>query len=294
MLEQRSISSLMVSKSEVFSFERLGVMSITKKTKWIEAMIRPFELDDDPSILVMVKDQTPFRKLEERKIKNRLNSLLMTSMSHELRTPLHIMSTMVQLIESKTQDPEVLSFCTKASVSAELLTYLINGILDYYQIQSHSFKMKFENVDIYNIIQKAAKLVKEQIRPEVTLKIITDPSLPKMLTIDAARFPLILTTLLGNAAKYTFAGYIHVYAKFCRRTRALICRVKDTGIGISSGLLNSLFEFFHQLPNNNTSENSSRLQHGNIYIYIYRNYIYIYRNRNGTRNRESIKYCIKW
>ena len=233
--------------------------------KWIEAMFSSFEVNEEPTVLLMVKDQTPFKKLETKKIRHKFNNLLMTSMSHELRTPVHIISAMIQLIESRTTDKQILNYCKKADISGQLLTCLINGLLDYYQVQSKSFKIKYELVDIRTIIMKASELVREQIRSEVQFQFSPHPNLPTNLTIDSSRFMLIVATLLGNAAKYTFKGLIFISARFKISKQMLRCEIKDTGIGISAHLKDSVFEFFHD-P---SSANSSRVQHGKIYIYIY-------------------------
>ena len=54
----------------------------------------------------------------------------------------------------------------------------------------------------------------------------------------------------------------------------LITLVEETGIGISEGTQNFLFQMFGKLQKEGKDKHSSSPIHGNIYIYIYIIYIY--------------------
>ena len=93
------------------------------------------------------------------------------------------------------------------------------------------------------------------------------------------KYQIILITLLINAAKYTFQGYIKVNLWIEEQMESLreeaekpkvylITSVEDTGIGISQEAQNSLFQMFGKLQNEGNAKHRSPI-HGNIYIYIY-------------------------
>jgi len=76
-----------------------------------------------------------------------------------------------------------------------------------------------------------------------------DNDIPKCIKGDVVRLHLVLNNLLHNAFKFTERGRVDL--KLTRRVSVagqsqLLFVVQDTGIGISSELLPSLFEPFTQ------------------------------------------------
>lgn len=61
---------------------------------------------------------------------------------------------------------------------------------------------------------------------------------------DIKRFKQILFNLVGNAVKFTYQGSIQLAIALDRSNGTLVCRVKDTGIGIERSDQNKLFRFF--------------------------------------------------
>jgi signal transduction histidine kinase len=72
------------------------------------------------------------------------------------------------------------------------------------------------------------------------------PDVPAIVT-DAAKLGLILEKLLGNAIKFTAAGWIVVSATDLPERQKVGFRVDDTGPGIGPEHLAPIFEPFHQL-----------------------------------------------
>ncbi len=66
---------------------------------------------------------------------------------------------------------------------------------------------------------------------------------------DQKRFKQILFNLLGNAAKFTFNGYVSVKVDFVtdKSVNRLLIEVEDTGIGMQREDLGKLFQFFGKI-----------------------------------------------
>ncbi|HXH20021.1 MAG TPA: ATP-binding protein, partial [Chitinophagales bacterium] len=76
-----------------------------------------------------------------------------------------------------------------------------------------------------------------------------DDNIPHVLLGDPYRLKQILYNLVGNAIKFTEEGFVEIKAKaFPKEHNAaeLQVEVSDTGIGISPGKLESIFEGFYQ------------------------------------------------
>ena len=80
------------------------------------------------------------------------------------------------------------------------------------------FKFSFEKVDLNQIIEDVANLVRIQLqlRPSVEFILSVDPILPQEFITDAQRLKQIMINLLRNSVKFTFEGVISLTAKMTR------------------------------------------------------------------------------
>ena len=65
----------------------------------------------------------------------RVSDVMIASTSHDMRTPLNTIINMHRMIELKITDKEVLKWLKIADCSTNLLMYLVNDTLDYFQIK---------------------------------------------------------------------------------------------------------------------------------------------------------------
>jgi CheY-like chemotaxis protein len=89
----------------------------------------------------------------------------------------------------------------------------------------------------------------------LVLELRSDGPLPSRITSDPVRVKQVLMNLVGNAIKFTDAGYVCVVAK-CEervgRAPTLAVSVIDSGIGIDAGLRERLFTSFSQADGSTT------------------------------------------
>jgi len=177
--------------------------------------------------------------------------------SHELRTPLAAIKNAVQLVLKGTAgkiNENQAKFLSMAERNINRLTNILNDLLNLSRIESGRIELKFENVGLKGIIELTAS----SLRPHAdgkSLKIdveITE-QLPTVYG-DPEKIEQILTNLIGNSIKFTpDGGRILITAKPLSHEEkgsygdGVAVSVQDTGVGIPSEHLDTIFEKFHQV-----------------------------------------------
>ncbi|MBK83470.1 MAG: hypothetical protein CMD81_06525 [Gammaproteobacteria bacterium] len=183
-------------------------------------------------------------------------SNFLATMSHEIRTPMNGVIGMMGLLARTPLTDDQTKKLGMARESASSLMKIINDILDFSKIDAG--KLSIEEIDfkLVKTIRNQIELLRHQAE-EKGLEINLVPGVVEYEDVigDPGRLQQILTNLIGNAIKFTQKGSITINFELTRINEAsdklmFRCCVKDTGIGIDSSKLSSLFEAF-------TQENSS-------------------------------------
>jgi two-component system cell cycle sensor histidine kinase PleC len=181
---------------------------------------------------------------------NRAKSEFLANMSHELRTPLNAIIGFAEVMESgifgSLGSGKYEEYCKDIRTSGEYLLSVINDILDMSRIEAGRLTRQKKPVQVNESIQRAVRLVSEQIRAK-RLTVTVDVA-PQDITLpaDERAFHQILVNLLQNATKFTSAG-----GCLTVRTRlagdAVNIYVEDDGIGIPEHALHKLGRPFEQV-----------------------------------------------
>lgn len=181
---------------------------------------------------------------------NRAKSDFLANMSHELRTPLNAIigfsETMLQGIFGPLGSEKYHEYATAIHQSGRHLLDLVNDVLDMAKIESGSYDLSLQPIDLGTLVDDTFKLVQghaDRNRVKLEKKLTGDVS---MITADKRAMRQILLNLISNAVKFTPEGG-NVIVSAASDEDDLILYVDDTGIGIAANDIPILTDPFTQV-----------------------------------------------
>ena len=190
------------------------------------------------------------RAKEAAEAANRAKSTFLANMSHELRTPLNAILGFSELM----QDDPGLSDVQRTNLgiinrSGEHLLRLINDVLDMAKIEAGRTVLQPQNFDLHVLFRDLEDMFTLR-AADRGIALIFDylPDLPRCIRADERKLRQVLINLLSNAVKFTDTGQVllHVDATQTGDTWTLHFEVRDTGAGIDTQELGTIFEPFRQ------------------------------------------------
>jgi len=211
---------------------------------------------------------------------SRHKSEFLANMSHELRTPLNAILGFTELIidgvYGKIPD-ELRESIEDIHINGRHLLRLINDVLDLSKIEAGQMRLNLSECSIQSLIDSTISATRS-LAAEKRLELVSrvETGLPPALG-DSKRITQVLMNLVGNAIKFTpGGGSVTVTAKCVRSAKCEVrsatesssdpaprtphhsdlieIAVADTGIGIPTEELKSIFGEFRQVDSSITRE----------------------------------------
>jgi len=176
---------------------------------------------------------------------NRVKDEFLAILSHELRSPLNPIVGWSKLLQGhdfgETKTQEALATIER---NANLLTQLIDDLLDVAKILRGKLEIKNIPVDLEAVVRAAIEVVNTSAEAKsITLQSLLTPEC--LVRGDDARLQQVVWNLLSNAIKFTPPGG-QVKVQLERDSDNAYVAVSDTGKGINPAFLPQLFEAFRQ------------------------------------------------
>jgi PAS domain S-box-containing protein len=170
----------------------------------------------------------------------------LATLAHELRNPLAPIRTAAELIRLREPADKAVQRA-RAVIERQVLhlTRLVDDLLDVSRITSGSIQLRQETLDLGALTDHAIDSMKSTLdEAGLTLEHQSGPT-ATLVRGDPTRLGQCIVNLVTNAAKFTPPGG-RIGVRIVREGSRVAVEVSDTGIGISAGNLERIFELFVQ------------------------------------------------
>lgn len=235
----------------------LGMIRDVTERKVAEAALR--ESRDTLEVKVAARTEELQRALVRAEEADRVKSAFLATMSHELRTPLNSIIGFTGIVLQGMAGPLTAEQAKQLGMvrgSARHLLALINDVLDLSKIEADQLEVRAEPFDLCASLENVLASVRPMAEKKgLSLVSSVSAELGQMVS-DRRRVEQILINLLSNAVKFTERGHVALRASLREELQATApgaprrfvrLEVEDTGMGIRSEDLASLFQPFRQL-----------------------------------------------
>jgi len=182
--------------------------------------------------------------LAEREIQAK--SQFLSRMSHELRTPLNAVLGFTQLLQIEARQSAQSAQLAKLEhirAAGDHLLSLINDVLDLSGLDAGEIRLAMQPVDLAQLVRQSLPLL-QSLASQHHVELETGRA-EGIARADPTRLRQVLINLLSNAIKYNrVGGTVRVESHSAGGEATL--SVRDTGRGLSSEQVASLFEPFNR------------------------------------------------
>lgn len=193
---------------------------------------------------IAIENANLYRAIKES---DQAKDVFLATLSHELRNPLAAIVSALNLLSITPDDREkVAKYIKMMERQAGHLTHLVDDLMDVARISNGKIELKKEASSLAGILNNAIETCRTQMENGGHRLCLDLPGEATPIHADPVRLTQVFSNLLSNATKYTPAGgqitvsLEHVDSEY-------VISIRDTGVGIPSDMLKSVFKLFTQV-----------------------------------------------
>jgi PAS domain S-box-containing protein len=208
--------------------------------------LNPVNLEEGPSIGVIVTDLSERKRNEQAEAALRMRDEFLAIAAHELRTPLSTLILRLELLghhAAKGDLAQVQTSVRRAQDQTERIGRLVDRLLDVSQLASGRLKLDLAACDLGDVLKEVAERLSEHASnagSELRLTLSSGIS----ARADKFRREEAVSNVISNAIKYG-AGH-PVDVQLTTRDDEAVVVVQDRGIGIPAEDLSRIFGRFER------------------------------------------------
>jgi signal transduction histidine kinase/ActR/RegA family two-component response regulator len=205
---------------------------------------------------------------EALKIADSHKDKFLAMVSHDMRTPLNAVIGYLGLLHDNKQiAQESMGYIESAQHAAAHLLTVINDLLDFSQIRLGQLTLNPQVVNLRHVIHQTFHTLAHQAKEmQLDYRLTLADEVNTWVSIDQNRLSQMLINLLGNAIKFTPAGFVQMRVSVAQQTPDqtwLVVEVQDSGIGMTEEQQQRIYQPFIQVHDAQTALRLSEPMRGN-------------------------------
>lgn len=188
------------------------------------------------------------KKNEKLRIIDQRKSEFVSIVSHQLRTPITAMKGYASLLLEGSYGKlteEQTGAIDRMFTSSQRLATMVSEFLDISKIEQGTMVYNFTPVDFGKMVGELIEEFQEHAKDKkLSLVFTKTDDGPFTVIADEGKIRQIISNVMDNSIKYTPAGGITVSIERDTKQNIIICKLSDTGIGLSQDDIHHLFGKF--------------------------------------------------
>lgn len=178
-------------------------------------------------------------------------SVMLGMLSHELRTPMQTIRTAADIIKLKAVSSHSDTVhVDRILLASNQLEAQMRDLLEFSRLESGLSEPEWTKFDLREVVLGIVDAYDEAAKAKNNTMRIEHSADSSYVIGDPARVQQVLNNLVSNAIKYTDGGKIELFIKRDQDRRDhVVVTVKDTGIGIEPGKIDSIWMPYTRLQN---------------------------------------------